>query len=105
MIKMPKTSLGKWAVGFGVALVLLTTISLIFAAFIGGDPALVANSPLLSVLANILSIMFSLTGPLSFLLGIITVIKYKEWLVGKYLAGLYILSLLIFLMAEFIFPH
>jgi hypothetical protein len=100
-----KTRSGKWAVGFGMALVVLTVLSLLFAAAIGGDPAVIAASPLLSVLAPILSIMFTLAGPLSFIFGIYTIIKHKEWSVCKPLAVLYILTLLLFLLGEFLFPH
>lgn len=104
-IEKSTTSSGKWAVGFGMTLVILTALSLLFAAIIGGDSVIIENSPLLSVLATTLSIMFSLAGPLSFLVGIYTVIKYKDWSVGKILAVFYVLTLILFLLGEFLFPH
>jgi len=102
---MPKTLLGKWAVGLGIALVVLMALELLFAAAIGGDPAVIAGNSLLSILAAVLSIALTLVGPLSFLLGIFTIIKYKEWLVCKSLAVLYVLVFFMFMLGEFIFPH
>jgi hypothetical protein len=102
---VPKSRSGKWAVGLGFALVIFTELSLIFAAAIGGDSAVIEASLFLSILANVLSIMFSLAGPLSFFVGMYTIIKHKEWAVWKPLAALYILTLLLFLCGEFLFPH
>jgi len=102
---IPKTRLGKWSVGIGIALVILTAISLLFAVAIGGNPAVIAGNPLLSILANILSVMFTLAGPVSFLIGIFAIVKYKDWSVCKSLAVLYVLTLLMFLLGEFLFPH
>lgn len=102
---MPKTFSGKWAVGFAIALVVLTVLSLLFAVAIGGDPAVIADNVLLSILANVLSVMFTLAGPLSFFLGIYTVIKYREWSVWKLLAVLYVITFLMFMLGEFLFPH
>lgn len=102
---IPKTLSGKWAVGFAVALVILTALSLIFAATIGGDPAIIERSPLLTALANVLSIMFSLAGPLSFFVGLYTIIRYKEWSIWKPLVLLYVLTFLLFMLGEFLFPH
>ncbi len=100
-----KTFSGKWAVWFGLALVALIALSLVFAAAIEGNSAVVANSKLLTILANIISIIFSLSGPLSFFTGIYTGIKHKEWSVFKPLAILYALTIILFLVGEFSFPH
>jgi len=102
---VPKTRIGKWAVGIGIALVAFTAISLIFAFAIGGNPAVIDGSPLLSVLANIISILFTLAGPLSFLVGIFAIIKYRDWSVFVALAALYALAAFIFLIGELIYPH
>ena len=80
---MPKTRSGKWVVGFGVAMVVLLAISLIFAMAIGGNSTIVASNSLLSILAATLSVMFTLAGPLSFFIGIYTIIRYKEWSIGR----------------------
>ena len=105
MIKMPNSKAGKWSVGLGIANVVLTALSLLAAAATGGDSAVIAVSPLLSILSVTLSVMFSLTGPLSFLVGIFAIIKYKEWSVCIYLAVLSGLTLLMFVLGEFLFPH
>jgi len=102
---MPKTRLAKWAVGLGSALVVLTALSLLFAAAIGGDPDVIAGNPLLSVLSVALSVAFSLAGPLSFLVGIFAIVKHKDWSVCLSLAVLYALTFLMFLLGEFLFPH
>ncbi len=104
---MPKTRAGKWSVGLGIAFVALMALSLLVAVAIGGiggDAAVVAASPLLSILNVTLNLALNLAGLLS-LLGIFTIVKYKEWSVGKYLAVLYGLALLMFVLGEFLFPH
>lgn len=101
----PKTISGKWAVRLGLALVILTALSLIFASAIGGDSAVIEASPMLTVLAGILSILFTLVGPLSFVMGVYTIIKYREWSIWKPLVILYILVLLMFLLGEFLSPY
>ncbi len=102
---MPRSRSGRWAVGFGAALVVLTALSLIFAAAIGGDAAVIADSPSLTVLAFALSAMFTLAGPLSFFVGIFSIIKHKEWSVCMPLAAEYVLTLALFLSGELFFPH
>ena len=105
MIKMPKTKLGKWSVGFGIALVILMAFSLIFPFAIGGDPAVIEGNLLLSILNVALNLTFNLSGLLSFVFGIYTIVKHKEWSVWKPLAVLYGLAVLMFLFGEFFFPH
>jgi len=102
---IPKTCLGKWAVGLGAASVVLTMLSVLFAIAIKGDPAVIADNFSLSILATTLSVMFTLAGPMSFIIGIIAIVKHKEWSVCKPLAVLYVLTLLLFLLGEFLFPH
>ena len=98
---MPKTRLGKWSVKLGIAFVVLMALSLLIAIAIKGDPTVTVGNPLFPIL----SVTLSLTGLLSFLIGIFTVIKNKEWLVCKCLAILYGLAVLFFLLGEFLFPH
>ena len=102
---MPKSISGKWAVGFGIALAMMTAISVVFALAIGGDPAVVEANRFLKFLAVILSVGFTLSGPLSLLFGIYTGIRHKEWSVWKTLAILYIFSFLLFLVGDLLFPH
>jgi hypothetical protein len=105
MIKMPDSTAGKWSVGFGVAAVVVTALSVLLAVAIKGDPAVIENSLFLTILSALLSITLTLAAPLSLLVGIFAVARTKEWLVLKYLAVLYGLTLLLFLLGEFLFPH
>lgn len=102
---MPKTRLGKWAVGIGIALVFLSALELVFAFAVGGDPTVVAGSPILSILGAVLSIAFTLAGPTSFIVGVIAIIKHKEWLVCKILVVLYFLTILLFILGESFFAR
>jgi hypothetical protein len=102
---MPKARLGKWAVGFGVALVALMVLELIFAIAIGGNPSVIEGSPLLTILAYSFSIAVTLIGPLSFIVGIISIIKNREWLVITLLAVLYALTIGLFILGEALFSH
>ncbi len=97
--------MGKWSVGLGIAFVVLMALSLLVAVAIGGDAAVIAASPLLSILNVMLNLALNLAGLLSLFLGIFTIIKHKEWSVCKYLAVLYGLAALIFVLGEFLFPH
>ena len=69
---MPQSRSGKWSVGFGIVLVISMVLSLIFAVVIGGDPAVIATSPLLSILNVTLNLTLNLAGLLSLLLGTFT---------------------------------
>jgi hypothetical protein len=100
-----KSRSGKWTIRFGVVLVIATVLSVIFAFAIGGNADVITSSFLLSIFANVLSVIFTLSGPLSFFLGIYTVIKHKEWSICKPLIILYIFTFLIFLLGEFLFQH
>lgn len=102
---IPGNRLGKWAVGSGVVLVIILVLELIFALAIKGNSAVIEANPLLTILANILSVAFTIAGPLSFITGIIAVVKHREWSVCISLAALYAIAVLLFLSGEFLFPH
>ena len=102
---VPQSRSGKWSVGLGVVLVISMMLSLIFAVAIGGDPTIIAASPLLSMLNIALNLTLNLSGLLSLIFGIYAIVKRKEWLVWKLLAVLYGLAVLMFLLGEFLFPH
>ena len=102
---MPQSRSGKWSVRFSIALVISVVLSLIFAVAIGGDSTVIADSPLLSMLNVALNLTLNLAGLLSLIVGIYTIIKHKEWSVWKPLAVLYGLTVLMFLLGEFLFPH
>lgn len=100
-----RTRLGKVAIWLGVATFGSIVLSLIFAAAIGGDPAVIESSPALSILATALSILFTLAGPLSFAFGVIAAFVFKDRSIWKPLIVLYILTFLLFMVGEFLFPH
>lgn len=102
---IPQSRSGKWSVGFGIALVVSMAFSLIFAFAIGGDPTVIEGNLLLSILNIALNLTLNLAGLLSLIVGIYAIIKYKEWSVWKPLAVLYGLTVLMFLLGEFLFPH
>jgi len=106
---MPQSRSGKWSVGFGIAFVVLMALSLLIAVTIGGDAAnvatVVAASRLLSIINVALNLALNLAGLLSLVVGIIAIIRYKEWSVCKYLAVLYGFAVLMFVLGEFLFPH
>jgi len=96
---------GKWAIGFGFALVVSMVLSVVFALLIGGDSKVVENNIFLSTVAAILSIIFTLSAPLSFFVGVYAIIRHKEWAIIKPLAIFYLATLIMFLIGEFTFPH
>lgn len=102
---MPQSRSGKWAVGLGIALVVLMALSLVFAFAIKGDAAVVEENLFLPILALTLNLTLNFAGLLSFIVGIYTIIKHKEWSLWKPLATLYSLALLLFVLGEFLFPH
>lgn len=72
---------------------------------VGGQGAVIDKSPYLTMLAAALSIVFTLSGPLSLVFGVIASIKDKEWSVWLPLIMLYGITLLLFLLGEFLYPH
>lgn len=100
-----KTVSGKISVGLAMALVASIALSVVFAFAIGGDPAAVGASPALAVLAGILSVTFTLSAPLSLLVGLYAMIRLKDRSVIKPLGLAYLLTLALFLLGELSFPH
>lgn len=96
---------GKLAFWLGVALVFSSIISVVFAFAIGGKPEVIESSRVLSIFAAILSLIITLSAPLSFFTGIYISIRYKEWKIWKMLVLFYFLTFLFFLIGEFLFPH
>lgn len=105
MMKVPDSTEGKWAVRLGIVVVASVALSLFVAFAIGGDPAVIEGSLLLAIPVGVLNITLNLAGLLSFVLGVYAVVKYREWLVCKYLTVLYGLAFMMFLLGEFLFPH
>ncbi len=100
-----KTLSGRLAIGLGIVQAAVSALELLFAGAIGGDSAVIAGNPSLAVLANALSITFSLAAPLSLFIGIYTAIKHKEWSIWKPLSILYVLAAAMFLFGEFLFSQ
>jgi len=101
----PKSLAGRTAVWLGIILLISMILSIVFAALVGGSSDVIDNSVFLKVLASILSVIFTLSAPLSFVVGMYAIIKYKEWPVWKPLAVFYFLTLALFLLGEFLSPH
>ena len=102
---IPESRSGKWSVGFGLTLLISVVLSLIFATAIGGDLTVIAASSILVILNVALNLTLNLAALLSLALGIYTIIKHKEWSVCKPLGLCYALTILMFLIGEFAFPH
>ncbi len=73
MLNMPKARSGKWSVRLGIAFVVLMALSLLVAATIGRDSTDLSSNPLV----EILNVTVNLTGLLSFLFGVCSIIKHK----------------------------
>ncbi|MFH0874091.1 MAG: hypothetical protein V1846_04625 [Candidatus Komeilibacteria bacterium] len=101
----PQSRSGQWAIWFALALAATLIFEFIFALAIRGNLQVIEANFGLEVLANILSIIFTLSGPLSLIFGIYTVIKHKDWSVAKILALIYLITIVVFLLGEFSFPH
>jgi len=101
----PQSKIGIWSVRVGIVLILSMVLSVIFTFAIGGDSAVIEGSIILTILSGILSVLFTLSGPVSFILGLIALFKFKDWAVVRSLAVLYILTLLLFMLGEFSFSH
>lgn len=99
---MPKNLIGKWAVWFGIILNIAIIIELLLAllAFsVKGDATAIADtfikSPFLLKLVVASSFTAGLAWVASFILGIISFVKHKEWLVWKSLGILYAIAILL----------
>jgi len=106
---MPKTKLGKLAVWLGIIFDLLLFVSLLIVLIIGGGvaniEAVITKNFTLSIFIFMLNLVLNLSGFLSFILGVLAVIKYKEWSTAKILAIIYGIGIILFLLGEFMFPH
>jgi hypothetical protein len=105
---MPKTNLGKWSIGLIIAMPLLIVIGTSFTdtlyegvssgntilADIVGRPALA-----LTILAGWAS------GIAAFITGLIAIIKHKERSILVYISSIVGAGFILFLIAEFSFPH
>ena len=98
---MPKTTLGKWSVALIVAfIILLVSFQLLVASGQRGSEtffsALILTVPIL---------IAGITGVSAFVTGLIGVIRSRERSVSVYLAVTIGLLVLLWVLAEIIFPH
>lgn len=104
-IRLPKSILPRLTWYVGIVLVILLLTELCFAFAVQGNPNVIASNAILSVVAIILSLLVTIAGPLSLLLGIVSVMKYKEWSVVFFLIVTYIIGIGMFVVSEVLFPH
>lgn len=78
LISTIKSFSGKMAVKVAIVSVIAILFSIIFALAIGGNQNIIENNIFLSTIAGLISIMFTLSLPASFFIGIYTGIKHKE---------------------------
>lgn len=84
-----------------IVFAVLMVVSLGVAFAIGGDSARIEGNPLIPIL----NLSLNLAALLSLVLGVFTIIKYREWGVAIYLAIAYGVAVVMFLLGEFLFPH
>jgi predicted Abi (CAAX) family protease len=98
---LPKTSLGKWSVGFVVAFILFFALLLIFVASgQRGDDKFFSN-----LLLAVPVLLAGTCGVAAFVTGLIGVIKSKERSILVFLAILIGFDILVFCFGEFLVPH
>jgi hypothetical protein len=105
---IPKSHLGKWSLGLIIAMPLLLIIGLsltnsIYGSVPAGDTILADISARPALALTMLAGM--LAGILAFVTGLLAIARKKERAVLVYLSSLIGALLLIFLSAEFLFPH
>ena len=105
---MPKTILGKWSLGLIVTMPVLFIIgmsftSLLYKSVSGGNTILedIARRP---VLALTMLVAF-VSGISAFITGLIAVIRQKERSLSVYVAVIIGTLLILFVIAEILFPH
>ena len=105
---LPKTILGKWAVGFIIALPLLFTIGSSFTNSVykstpAGD-TIFADITLRPALA--LTMLAGMAaGLMAFITGILAIIRQKEKAILVYISSLLGALVIVFLIGEVLYPH
>jgi len=107
--EIPTSKIGKLAVLFAIIMASSMALSILIVLIIGGGSVHVAkvinDSSILLILNTILNLSLNLAGLFSLVLSIYSVIRYKEWSVLRYLAVLYSLVIIMFILGELLFPH
>ena len=105
---MPKSALGKWSVGLILAMLVLLYVGMslpnrLYASAPASETIIddIQNRPTL-----VISMLFGFgAGIAAFITGLITIIRDKERNLLVYLSSLVGAGLIIFLLAEIMFPH
>lgn len=98
---LPKTSLGKWSIGFILALILFFVLFIIFVVSgQRGDDTFFSN-----LLLAVPMLLGATCGEAALVTGLIGIIKSKERSILVYLAIFIGLEILVFGLSEFLFPH
>jgi len=99
---LPKSTLGKWSIGLAIAVFLFYCISLlkIVLGHQEGGEGFFSN-----LFIAIPVVLAGLSGVAAFFTGIIGIVKDKERSVFVFLAVLFGLFVLLFVLGEFISPH
>ncbi len=93
---LPKTLLGRWSVGLGIAFILLLLLSGILTGVGGVGPG---------PIGPMIGVAFGVSGIAALVTGLISVIRSKERSILVFLAMLVGLFCLFFFLGEFLFPH
>ena len=98
----PKTKMGKWSLGFFVVAIVSFTIFILLISIFDqrGGETFFSNLYL-----AIPIIMFIILGCLTFLTGIIAIIKYNARSISVFISTLLGLIIILFYGAELLFPH
>jgi hypothetical protein len=100
---LPKTSLGWWSLGLGVVFFLLRVLLQAFAASVRGNP--VSNPSPPSPVINMAVVADYISGIVSFVTGLISIIKSKERSILVFLVVIVGFFALLFLLGEALFSH
>jgi len=106
LVLVPKTKLGKWSVGLIITMPIFFYIGFSFVDFYNSQSGrtilqdiIVRPGVALPMLAGMAS------GTLAFITGIMSIIKRKERALFVYISTIIGFLLVLFLIAEIIFPH
>ena len=105
---VPKTQIGKWSVGLIIAMPLLFLIGSSFTNLL--YPSVPAGSTILADIAvrpalALTMLAGMLSGILAFITGLWAIIRKKERAIAVYIASFFGALLILFLIAEILFPH
>lgn len=99
---MPKTKIGKWAMWLMMVFVIMFAVSQVFYMLtISGIKMASAET----IMAITVSIAGFASGIVAFILGLISIIMYKERSTIIYVVVVLGLFPLLFILGEFLFPH